>query len=1090
MMQRQTNLRAKLLSLTLAAALLVTMLPTSVLAASSASGNAVTLLVNNTTADDSAARAEGATYKTLQGAIGKAENGDTIVLNTDTQESSVLIGSQNLTIDFNGHRLTCSSTSYGLDVYGTSAINLKDSSTDGSGGITQNSTVTSCILAEDIATVTIESGSYASQFGNCVESASGSTGQITINGGSYTSSSACVNNNGSKAKIFLNSGTFSGNIVGSGGGILLTPEMLEKLYSPDHNILFNNIYIRFPSGANQLQKDLDLHDWQLRVIEGDETTIDLNGYTITGNGMQNAPLIGGGVVSGNIENLSCLIQVHQTGKLTIKNTGACDPSHGRIHNDATPLIYLIKNYGDLTLDGNIKIDANIGYAKDRTRNSAVYMYSAFKATDDAAALTINDGVEMTAKKAASFANKTYYTCGIVVESAAAAGTSVDKTQITINGGAIYGDYYAMSLCGTLTINGGTFKNSDASAGEVFYIGYPVANLTGISNASFIGKNEAMWVGSQAFQSDTITLNNITINKTAGFPIANGIAQEGETKNVIVTGKDTYWVAAALTLTSDYCKGVIKIKSGIFSADPTTFVIDANNDGKKDYAVLDYHDSEVSNYFLVSPWTEVGTDNTVSLYYAADAADDATAADRVDIAAIDDIEEIVSDSTRVKLEHFTLSSSPDTYTAIPGLSVTAFDNATGRLTVQKTKSTVVADNKAYVWYGGKSVGEIVFESINEPTHEVNGDITGDADATPTAKLVRDGVYTSVAVSGSGPNWRYHANVPAGEYNLIVSAMVNGKPVTVTVLVTVAQAIRQNVTLPSGTYNSVVTFDGSDTLSPNLEAGGLDDIAAKAGESAANTNVLIELRGLRNETTPNAADVKARIKQDRGMVKGVMMDFDLFESINNSPAQKIVDLSAADYGVNLITVIFHLPEAIQGKDGYAIYRYHGAQVDKITETTNTNGEHITVDTKKTTVTAHLNKFSSYAIAYYEPSATNTITATAGANGSISPSGAVAVNDGDNQSFAITANNGYEVGDVLVDGASVGAVSGYLFSNVTTDHVISVSFKATPMPPKPGNPPKTGDSSMPWLWLALTIASFLIGGAIAFLGKKRKVFKSLNK
>ena len=74
---------------------------------------------------------------------------------------------------------------------------------------------------------------------------------------------------------------------------------------------------------------------------------------------------------------------------------------------------------------------------------------------------------------------------------------------------------------------------------------------------------------------------------------------------------------------------------------------------------------------------------------------------------------------------------------------------------------------------------------------------------------------------------------------------------------------------------------------------------------------------------------------------------------------------------------------------------------------------------------------------PPVTYTITATAGANGSISPSGAVTVSHGGNQQFAITPNAGYRIADVRVDGSSVGAVSSYTFNNITASHTITASF-----------------------------------------------------
>ena len=72
--------------------------------------------------------------------------------------------------------------------------------------------------------------------------------------------------------------------------------------------------------------------------------------------------------------------------------------------------------------------------------------------------------------------------------------------------------------------------------------------------------------------------------------------------------------------------------------------------------------------------------------------------------------------------------------------------------------------------------------------------------------------------------------------------------------------------------------------------------------------------------------------------------------------------------------------------------------------------------------------------------TITAEAGDGGSISPSGKVRVDRGDDQTFRITPDDGYEIADVLVDGKSVGAVSRYTFENVRASHTIEVVFERT--------------------------------------------------
>ena len=72
--------------------------------------------------------------------------------------------------------------------------------------------------------------------------------------------------------------------------------------------------------------------------------------------------------------------------------------------------------------------------------------------------------------------------------------------------------------------------------------------------------------------------------------------------------------------------------------------------------------------------------------------------------------------------------------------------------------------------------------------------------------------------------------------------------------------------------------------------------------------------------------------------------------------------------------------------------------------------------------------------------TIAATAGEGGSITPAGEVSVKEGASQTFAIAAQEGYAIADVLVDGQSVGAVDSYTFENVTANHTIAALFTKT--------------------------------------------------
>ena len=77
-------------------------------------------------------------------------------------------------------------------------------------------------------------------------------------------------------------------------------------------------------------------------------------------------------------------------------------------------------------------------------------------------------------------------------------------------------------------------------------------------------------------------------------------------------------------------------------------------------------------------------------------------------------------------------------------------------------------------------------------------------------------------------------------------------------------------------------------------------------------------------------------------------------------------------------------------------------------------------------------------FEPDAvTHIISSNAGEGGDISPSGTVSVNHGNDQEFTITAQTGYVIVDVIIDGESHGDISSYTFSNITEDHTITAVF-----------------------------------------------------
>ena len=119
----------------------------------------------------------------------------------------------------------------------------------------------------------------------------------------------------------------------------------------------------------------------------------------------------------------------------------------------------------------------------------------------------------------------------------------------------------------------------------------------------------------------------------------------------------------------------------------------------------------------------------------------------------------------------------------------------------------------------------------------------------------------------------------------------------------------------------------------------------------------------------------------------------------------------------------------KSGYTFTGWSGTGLD------GENNMTVTIPTGSTgnrIYTAHWRyNGSGHSYSYY------TIKTTAGAGGSISPSGNVSVREGRDRTFTITPDKGYAISNVKIDGKSIGAVKSYTFKNVRRNHAIEVIF-----------------------------------------------------
>jgi len=68
--------------------------------------------------------------------------------------------------------------------------------------------------------------------------------------------------------------------------------------------------------------------------------------------------------------------------------------------------------------------------------------------------------------------------------------------------------------------------------------------------------------------------------------------------------------------------------------------------------------------------------------------------------------------------------------------------------------------------------------------------------------------------------------------------------------------------------------------------------------------------------------------------------------------------------LIKIMIPIPSELQGKSGYAVYRYHGDTVNIINQVPNADGEYLVFNQSDWTITLYAKNFSVYAIAYDSP------------------------------------------------------------------------------------------------------------------------------
>ncbi|MBO7133362.1 MAG: T9SS type A sorting domain-containing protein [Bacteroidales bacterium] len=263
------------------------------------------------------------------------------------------------------------------------------------------------------------------------------------------------------------------------------------------------------------------------------------------------------------------------------------------------------------------------------------------------------------------------------------------------------------------------------------------------------------------------------------------------------------------------------------------------------------------------------------------------------------------------------------------------------------------------------------------------------------------------------------------------------------------------IPATTYTITVTAGANGTIAPSGE------VTVEEGENAEFT--ITPAEGYRIAAVIVDAETENETNVTENVVAG---DGVFFYTLVNVTANHTINVTFAEIPTYTITV-----EA--GENGYVYYNdalvsapivvTEGATPEfEITPATGYQIDALTVGENTIDLTAQqLGGFTytfppvmaniTLAVTFEEiPATTYTITATAGENGTITPSGEVTVEEGEDMEFTISANEGFRIASVMVDATTdvtSQLVEGvYTFTAVDANHTIAATFEEDNDTPEP--------------------------------------------
>ncbi len=137
------------------------------------------------------------------------------------------------------------------------------------------------------------------------------------------------------------------------------------------------------------------------------------------------------------------------------------------------------------------------------------------------------------------------------------------------------------------------------------------------------------------------------------------------------------------------------------------------------------------------------------------------------------------------------------------------------------------------------------------------------------------------------------------------------------------------------------------------------------------------------------------------------------------------------------------------GLAVVNYGSTQTYRYSANTGYVMTSVSVDSKPVAITGNYiftNIISNHTIDVKASIINYTITSSCDSHSTINPSGALQVAYGSSTTFNFSANTGYVISQIAVDGYPVSIMDNYTFTNVTDNHSIMINTVALPPTPTP--------------------------------------------